>query len=91
MKLSKKELKAVADYRKKIEDAKKKDVIKLFSDVGYNMENLEQLKRQLILGKLAQHLVDLGYDTEDSEQLKKQLEVGKTSAPELFAKLDSEQ
>lgn len=55
------------------------------------MENLEQLKRQLILRGSHLYLVDLGYDTEDSEQLKKQLEVGKTSAPELFAKLDSEQ
>jgi hypothetical protein len=53
MKLSKEELKAVAVYRKKIEEAKKRDILKLIELSGYDLENPENLKKQLEAGKIA--------------------------------------
>ncbi len=53
MKLSKTELKTITDFRKKIEDAKKRDIIKLLIDTGYDTADIEQLKKQLGAGKNA--------------------------------------
>lgn len=53
MKLSKEELKSVADFRKKIEEAKKRDIIQLLEEMGYNTANPEKLKKQLESGKIA--------------------------------------
>jgi len=53
MKLSKTELKAIADFKKKIEEAKKRDIIQLLEDAGYDTENPEHLKKQLEASKLA--------------------------------------
>lgn len=53
MKLSKTELKTITDFRKKIEDAKKRDIIKLLIDAGYNTADIEQFKKQLEAGKNA--------------------------------------
>ena len=53
MKLSKSELKTIADFKKKIEEAKKRDIIQLLEDAGYDTENPENLKKQLAASKLA--------------------------------------
>lgn len=53
MKLSKKELKEIAEFRKKIEDAKKNDIIRLLEDLGCDTANPEKLKKQIEAGKLA--------------------------------------
>lgn len=53
MKLSKEELKEIADFRKRIEDAKKRDIIQLLEDIGYDTANPGNLKKQLEAGKLA--------------------------------------
>ena len=53
MKLSRAELKEIAEFRKKIEDAKKRDIIQLLEDAGYDTANPENLKKQLEAGKLA--------------------------------------
>lgn len=53
MKLSKAELKEIADFRKRIEDAKKRDIIQLLEEVGYDIANPEKLKKQLEVGKLS--------------------------------------
>jgi len=52
MKLSKTELKTITDFRKKIEDAKKRDIIKILIDIGYDTADIAQLKKQLESGKI---------------------------------------
>ena len=53
MKLSKAELKEIADFKKKIEEAKRRDIIQLLEEIGYDTANPENLKQQLEAGKLA--------------------------------------
>ena len=52
MKLSKEELKAIADFRKKIEEAKKRDIIQLLDELGYDTTDAEKLKKQLESAKV---------------------------------------
>lgn len=53
MKLSKEEQKQIAEFRKKIEDAKKKDIIQLLEEMGFNVAEPEKLKIQLEAAKTA--------------------------------------
>lgn len=53
MKLSKEELKVVSDFKKKIEEAKRRDIIQLLEKIGYDTANPENLKKQLEAGKVA--------------------------------------
>lgn len=53
MKLSKEEQKQIAEFRKKIEDAKKKDIIQLLEEMGFNIAEPEKLKVQLEAAKTA--------------------------------------
>ena len=53
MKLSKEEQKQIADFRKKIEDAKKKDIIQLLDEMGFNVAEPDKLKIQLEAAKTA--------------------------------------
>lgn len=53
MKLSKAELKEITDFKKKIEEAKRRDIVQLLEDIGYDTVNIENLKKQLESGKLS--------------------------------------
>ncbi|MBP9483439.1 MAG: hypothetical protein KBF19_01505 [Negativicutes bacterium] len=85
MKLSKAELKKIEEFRAKIIAAKSRDIVELLEKMDYDIEQPENLKKQLEDARNTLKLLeDIGYDIANLEKLKSQLEAGKIATPELF-------
>ena len=96
MKLSKTELNKIAEFRRKVEEAKVRDIIKLLEELGYDIADTDNLKQELKAGKdtttrdTVKLLLEIGYDLANTNNLKQQLEAGKDANPSLFITTNEE-